>query len=387
VPARSDPSLAGTAILRAAFIVVALVAFYGAGWLSLAPNRLLPGEPVSGLQAMGPILLATALLVLAGGLIPPGRSRFAGPALLFAAVALGLIGTGLAAREFLQGRPPAARVMLGPGFWLGMGAVLALLAEQARATGLSWVRPATIVAVSALILIGAATGLFDSLSLMVEYRARFPEIQAAIGQHLALSVGALALALMLAVPLGLLSLKFPRLEAASHAVLAVVQVTPAIALFGLLLPLLSAILGFMPALRGFGLAAIGPVPALIGVAVYLALPLLRGIVSGLRATDPAVVEAAQAMGMTDLRTTWDIRIPLGLPILMAALRVAAVQSIGLTTLGGLIGAGGLGAIVFTGMSQFAADLIILGSIPIVLLALAVDGGLGWACRALEGPGL
>jgi osmoprotectant transport system permease protein len=118
----------------------------------------------------------------------------------------------------------------------------------------------------------------------------------------------------------------------------------------------------------------------------LALPLLRGIVSGLKATDPSVVEAAQAMGMTDLRTTLDIRIPLGLPILMGALRVAAVQSIGLTTLGGLIGAGGLGAIVFTGMSQFAADLIILGSIPIVLLALAVDSGLGWICRVLEGPG-
>ena len=138
--------------------------------------------------------------------------------------------------------------------------------------------------------------------------------------------------------------------------LATVQVIPALALFGLLIPVLAALLSAVPALRSLGLGAIGPAPALIGVAVYLALPLLRGLVTGLRATDPAVVEAAQAMGMTELRITLEVRIPLGLPILMSALRVAAVQSIGLMTLGGLIGAGGLGAVVFEGMSQLAADL-------------------------------
>ena len=136
--------------------------------------------------------------------------------------------------------------------------------------------------------------------------------------------------------------------------------------------------------RASGLGAIGPAPALIGVAVYLALPLLRGLVSGLRATDPGIVESAQAMGMTEMRMTLEVRIPLGLPILMSALRVAAVQSIGLMTLGGLIGAGGLGAIVFEGMSQLASDLIILGAIPIVILALIADMGLAWLSGALVG---
>ena len=157
--------------------------------------------------------------------------------------------------------------------------------------------------------------------------------------------------------------------------------TPAIALFGLLIPLLAGLLAAAPRLRGLGLSAIGPAPALIGVSIYLALPLLRGLVSGLRATEPAVVEAAQAMGMTEARMMIEVRVPLGLPILVGALRVAAVQSIGLMVLGGLIGAGGLGAIVFEGMSQLAPDLIVLGAIPIVGLALAVDAGMVGLNRA------
>jgi osmoprotectant transport system permease protein len=121
-----------------------------------------------------------------------------------------------------------------------------------------------------------------------------------------------------------------------------------------------------------GLGAIGPTPALIGVAIYVALPLTRGVVSGLRSADPAAVEAARAMGMRKWQIATGIRLPLGLPVLAGALRVATVQSIGFMTLGGLIGAGGLGAIVFEGMSQLAADLILLGALPVIALALLAD---------------
>ena len=78
------------------------------------------------------------------------------------------------------------------------------------------------------------------------------------------------------------------------------------------------------------------------------------------------------MGMTEARIAWEIRIPLGLSLVIAGFRTAVVQSIGLTTLAGLIGAGGLGAVVFEGMAQFASDLILLGALPIVALALFAD---------------
>ena len=103
------------------------------------------------------------------------------------------------------------------------------------------------------------------------------------------------------------------------------------------------------------------------------------MVAGLGAADPAAVAAARAMGMAEARIAAEIRIPLGLPVFAAGLRVAAVQCVGLATLGGLVGAGGLGAVVFEGMAQFAADLILLGSLPIVALALVADALL----RALE----
>jgi osmoprotectant transport system permease protein len=223
-----------------------------------------------------------------------------------------------------------------------------------------------------MILTGAALGVFDRLSLMVEWRARHGAIQAALMQHVALAMAALALALLVAVPLGILAFRSPRADAVIGAGLNAFQVVPAIALFGLLIPLLAALLSGLPALRSMGLGAIGATPALIGVAIYVALPLTRGVAGGLRAADPAAVEAARAMGMTQARITREVRLPLGLPVLAAAIRVAAVQSIGLVTLGGLIGAGGLGAVVFEGMSQLAADLILLGALPIVALALLAD---------------
>jgi osmoprotectant transport system permease protein len=95
----------------------------------------------------------------------------------------------------------------------------------------------------------------------------------------------------------------------------------------------------------------------------------------LRAADPATIDAAAAIGLTRRQILLGVRLPLGAPILVAALRVASVQSIGLATLGALVGAGGLGSMVFDGMAQFAPDLILLGALPVIGLSLIVERGL------------
>ncbi|MDB5414039.1 MAG: transporter permease [Rubritepida sp.] len=356
---------------------LALLGLLGFGWLAVAPNRLVSGTALSSFAALHFWVAAVALLLVAAVPISPRRPALACAALL-AALGVALWASGAAAPPLLEGMPPAARVMAGPGFWLFLLTLLLMLTEAARpAAALRRTMPLVLLAMLAALWFG---GALDALSLAVEYRARAPQLQDALLRHMLLSAAALALALVLFVPLGWWGFRASRAEAVLGTTLGLVQVVPALALFGALMPLLGALLRAVPGLREAGLETIGATPALIATALYAGLPLWRGIVVGLGAAPRDLVEAAEGMGMTSRRIDWELRVPLGLPIFLASLRVATVQCIGLMTLGGLVGAGGLGAIVFEGMAQFATDLILLGALPVILLALFVDGVL----RLVEG---
>lgn len=338
-------------------------------WLTIAPNRLLPGEPLSAWQALGWPMGAAALLLLIA--LPRAVPAWLSASAPLAAAGVLLAATGSAAAARLAELAPAARAGLGIGFWLGLLAALALAAARAMALRRSarMVLAGVTLAGLALLLQG---GLLESLSLVVEYRARAAAVWSALLTHLALASGALLLALLLALPLAWAAFRQPRLDGLFGAILGGVQVVPALALFALLIPLLAALLAAFPALRSLGLGAIGPLPAVLATGAYLALPLWRSLTGGLAAADPAAVEAARAMGMTENRILREVRLPLALPVFAGGLRVAVVQAIGLVTLGGLVGAGGLGALVFEGLAQFATDLMLLGALPIVMLALIAD---------------
>jgi osmoprotectant transport system permease protein len=385
VPASADAESAGDRLpfftpaavavgLRCIVLGAALIGLYGAGWLSIAPNRLMPGEAMAAAAVLGPWAHGAALLAAAAVAI--GASLRADAALaafvLLLIVTIGLVVlTGLGAGALMQGRPAAVRAMVGAGFWITLASFAVLLVEEGRNLGAGRLSACLALALAAF-AVSRRAGVFDALSLFVEFRARADLFEAATLQHLALSGTALLLALSVSFPLGWLAFRSRRIRSGVDAALNAIQVVPAVALFGFLVSLLSLGLAAWPALRGLGLAAIGPVPALIGVACYLALPLTRSITAGFLSPDPSVIEAARAMGMSTQRIAWEVRLPLGLPIFVGGLRVALVQSIGLMTLGGLVGAGGLGAIVFEGMSQFASDLILLGSAPIVAIAILAD---------------
>jgi len=223
-----------------------------------------------------------------------------------------------------------------------------------------------------ILALAVTGGWLDHLSLAVEWQLRRAVLYDALMQHLRLSFSVVLIAFCISLPLGWLSFRYVRAAALLDALFGLIQVTPAIALFGILIPLLAVLLRVLPALRDVGFAAIGVFPAIVGISAYLTLPLMRGVASGLRNADSAVLESARAMGLGEWRTLWDVRLPLGRPVFVAALRVAVVQGISLVTLGGLIGAGGLGAIVFEGMGQFAPDLILLGALPVIALGLIAD---------------
>ncbi|MFM7274526.1 MAG: ABC transporter permease, partial [Gammaproteobacteria bacterium] len=164
----------------------------------------------------------------------------------------------------------------------------------------------------------------------------------------------------------------PRLRAAVLAFLNGVQTLPAIALFGILIAPLAALAAAFPALAASGFGGIGLAPAAIALFLYSLLPLVANTLAGLSRVDPAARDAALGMGMSRAQCLRAVELPLALPSMLAGLRIALVQNIGLATIAALVGGGGLGAFVFQGIGQAAIDLVLLGAIPTVLLAFAAS---------------
>jgi osmoprotectant transport system permease protein len=183
------------------------------------------------------------------------------------------------------------------------------------------------------------------------------------------SVGA---ALMIGFPLGVVAARSPRLQGPLFAILNILQTIPSIALFGLLIVPLSGLVAAVPQLAAFGIGGIGVTPAIIALVLYALLPVVRNTSVGLAEVDTAAIEAGRGMGLTRRQIFWQLELPLALPVLLAGLRIVTVQAIGLAVVAALIGAGGLGTFVFEGLGQYAVDLVLLGALPAIFLALAAD---------------
>jgi len=129
------------------------------------------------------------------------------------------------------------------------------------------------------------------------------------------------------------------------------------------------------------------VPAIIALVVYSLLPVTRNTYVALQQIDPAIISAGAGMGMSKGQIFRKIELPLSIPIILEGVRTAAVQSVGNTAVAALIGAGGLGWLIFQGISQAAGDMVILGAIPIMVLAIAVDIIMQWLVKAGTPRGL
>jgi osmoprotectant transport system permease protein len=182
--------------------------------------------------------------------------------------------------------------------------------------------------------------------------------------HLGLTLASLALAALVAIPLGLWLVWRPKLAGLVLGLAGLLQTIPSIALLGALIPLLG----------------IGVVPAILALVLYAILPILRNTYTGIQEVDPAVTEAARGMGMHARQVLWRVQLPLALPVLLAGVRTAAVINVGVATLAAYIGAGGLGDYIFKGISLNNANMILAGAVPAALLALAFDQFLGWLPR-------
>jgi len=189
------------------------------------------------------------------------------------------------------------------------------------------------------------------------------EILQRCGEHLLMVALAVAIALLIALPLGLLIQGRPRLAQLVLGLANAVQTIPSLAIFGLLLT--------VPVLGG-----IGPTPAVVALVLYALLPLLRGLVTGLNQVPSGLKEAGRALGLSRSQVLRHVEFPLALPSLMAGLRVATVISVGVATIGAAIGAGGLGVFIFRGIATVNNSLLLAGALPAAAIALVADGTLG-----------
>ena len=179
-------------------------------------------------------------------------------------------------------------------------------------------------------------------------------------EQLYISAIALVLGIIVAVPLGIALTRFPKTAKVVIAIASMLQTVPSLALLALMIPL-------------FG---IGKVPAIIALFIYSLLPILRNTYIGMNDVDPILKDSAKGMGMTPVQSIMQVEIPMATPVIMAGIRLSAVYVIAWATLASYIGADGLGDLIFNGLNLFKPDLIIGGTIPVTLLALLVDFGLG-----------
>ena len=202
--------------------------------------------------------------------------------------------------------------------------------------------------------------MFELLDFLASRRS---EIWTHTVQHLVLVGASIGIAVAVGLPLGLLLTRRESLARPIIGFASVMQTVPSLALFGFLIPI--------PFIGG-----IGTKTAILALVLYSLLPILRNTYAGIQSVDPAVVEAGRGLGMTDLERLRYIEVPLALPTILAGVRIATVVGVGLATIAAAIGAGGLGNLIFRGLSMVDNRLILAGAIPAAILAIAADGLLG-----------
>jgi len=345
-------------------------------FVNFAPNRLVSGEGRALWQvwSFSPALLLLPLCLLLGLTLARGRWALAATLVVCELLFAGLVwSAGLAASHLATSESPLARTAVGSGLWLWLALCLLACSDAIRRLSPQplwrWLLQAQIWILPLVLLF---SGELNSLSLLKEYANREDVFNAALTQHLSLLVGTLVPALLIGVPLGILCYRRKTTQGPVFAVLNVIQTVPSVALFGLLIAPLAGLTRAWPWLSSLGIAGTGMTPALIALVLYALLPLARGVLAGLSQVPAEVLESADAMGMNARQRFWQIQLPLALPVLLRGLRVVAVQTVGMAVIAALIGAGGFGALVFQGLLSSALDLVLLGVIPTIVLAVVVD---------------
>lgn len=389
-PGPDDPQRPDGRALAVTGSAIGVLALLAGHFVVFRPNRIAEGAGVTALQGLGALAwTALALWVATGALAFRSPGRFGGVIRALTATAafsVGLVGAGRAALVYAHDHGAVARTSLGISFYLTLlGLVLVLHHAEAITLpplGRAFVFALPFAAVGALI----ASGSLGELAFAREWLFVRTVFARELQRHLLYAVGVTAVAVVLGVPLGVLSARRRRAESVIMGVLGLGQVFPALAFIGLVMPLLGGLGRSVPALGALGVSGVGWAPVLLVLLVYALFPIARNTCAAIRALDPAVVDSAVGMGMGRGHLFFGVELPLAFPVVLAGVRVALVQTTGGAILAAFVGGGGLGTVMFAGLEQASIDLVLLGVVPIVALALVFDTALRGAERLYPATG-
>jgi osmoprotectant transport system permease protein len=359
--------------LGVVLVAAGLVATATMPFIIVKANRIAAGKPQLLTQLIAqPVTMALVALLLVTAVAALFlRNPLARLVLATLCIGCLLLAIGLVSTAATPAGSASARITPGGTFWALLAVVGLVISDALVKLQLTpWMRVGSLILYAALLGGFLVSGSLDGLSIMKEFAIRSDQFWSEALTHVFLAFGSVALAIVVALPLGILCFWLPKIRAAVLQVLSLVQTIPSLALFGLLMLPLGYLASHVPLAADLGIRGIGAAPALIALILYSLLPVVANTVVGLDGVDPAVRDAAAGMGLTRLQILFGIDLPLAFPVILTGIRIVLVQAIGLVTVAALIGGGGFGLFIFQGLGQTAMDLVLLGAVPTVFLAFS-----------------
>ena len=358
-----------------------------APFIRFKPNRIVAGKGLNLVELFSPVTgwaVVFVIICLCLALATPRLPRGLRLILAFSGVLLSIFILGIAADHLTPEGNDVVRVSPSFCFWLLFSAFSLAAADVLKRMQLSLrMRVIMCFLVTAIAVVILKSPLLDDTSIMVEYLSRQGIFFDACKQHGFLALGSLVVAFLFGFPLGITLYQVPMLRKGVLGFLTLFQTIPSLALFGIMIPIFSWVGANVPVIREMGISGIGRFPAFVALFVYSLLPVVSNTLVALSGVPPAVRDAARGIGMTSAQVLFSVLIPLSLPFILTTARIVLVQNIGLAVIAGLIGGGGFGSFVFQGLNQSAMDLILLGALPTITLALVCGAALDLLADALD----
>lgn len=362
-------------------------------WLTLKPNRLLSGTGLKLWDSAGwdaTVIMLTLWLLCLGFSLARATRLYSIIIGVLANIILVTTFTiaALTAGDLLETAPQFARISLDAGFWMTIVAAYILIhASREKLNDIGWAKGLISWSALFVFIVLLFVGWFDDLAVMQEYHARSERFEQEFLQHIRLFTQPVIIGTLIGVLLGIWAARSRIAENPIFYTTNIVQTIPGLALLGLLMSLLVALSEDFPFLADWGIRGIGAAPAIIALTIYSLLPIVRNTFVALRQVDPAVIDAGLGMGMSRFQVFYRIEVPLAAPLVLEGIRIAAIVAVGLAILAALIGGGGLGVFIFLGFNEVANDLILVGAIPIVVLAFMVDAVMRFVGRLVTPKGI